>query len=85
MKVLINIKNNDNKCFLRHLNPLKIHPERITKADKSMANDLDYEGIEFRTRSSKTIIFASMYFVMKMIWFILLIYQMRNLEIVWIY
>ena len=38
MKGLINIKSNDNKCFLwchiRHLNPLKIHPERITKVDK---------------------------------------------------
>ena len=34
MKGLINIKNSDNKCFLwchiRHLNPPKIHPERIT-------------------------------------------------------
>ena len=33
MKVFINIKN-DDKCFLwchiRHLNPLKTHPERIT-------------------------------------------------------
>ena len=51
MKGLINIKSNDNRCFLwchiRHLNPLKIHPERITKADKNMANNLDYEGIEF--------------------------------------
>ena len=51
MKGLINTKNNDNKCFLwchiRHLNPLKIHPERITKADKKMINDLDYEGIKF--------------------------------------
>ena len=51
MKVLINIKSNDNKCFLwyyiTHLNPLKIHPERITKPDKNMVNDLDYEGIEF--------------------------------------
>ena len=51
MKDLVNIKNNDNKCFLwchiRHLNPLKIHLERITKADKNMVNDLDYEGIEF--------------------------------------
>ena len=51
MKSLINIKNNDNKCFLwchiRHLNPLKIHPERITKEDKNMINHLDYEGIEF--------------------------------------
>ena len=40
MKVLINIKNNDNKfflwwCHIRHLNPLKIHPERIAKADKN--------------------------------------------------
>ena len=38
MKGLINIKNNDNKCFLwchiRHLNPLKIHRERITKENK---------------------------------------------------
>ena len=37
-KGLINIKNNDNKCFLwchiRYLNPLKIHPERMKKADK---------------------------------------------------
>ena len=51
MKVLINIKSNDNKCFLwchiRHLNPLKIHPERVTEADKNMVNDLDYKGIEF--------------------------------------
>ena len=51
MKGLIKIKNNDNNCFLwchtRHLNPLKIHPERITKADKNMVNDFDYEGIKF--------------------------------------
>ena len=34
---LINIKNNDNKCFqchIRQLNPLKIHIEGITKTDK---------------------------------------------------
>ena len=51
VKALINIKNNENKCFLwlhiRHLNPLKINPERITKVDKNMVNDLDYEGIKF--------------------------------------
>ena len=38
MRDLHNFKNNDNKCSLwfhiRHLNPLKIHPERITKVDK---------------------------------------------------
>ena len=51
MKGLINIKNNDNKCFLRchirHLNPLKIHTKRLTKLDKNMVNDLDYEGVKF--------------------------------------
>ena len=37
-KGLINIKNNDQKCFLwcqvRHVNLVKIHPERITRDDK---------------------------------------------------
>ena len=51
MKGLINIKNSDNKCslwcYIKHLNPLKIHPKRITKADMSLVNDLDYEGIKF--------------------------------------
>ena len=50
-KVLINIKNNDQKCFLwchvRHINPIKIHPERIRQNDKGLANDLDYDGNEF--------------------------------------
>ena len=50
VKCLINIKNNDNKCFLlchiKHLNPLKIHSERIAKEDKNTINDLDYEGIK---------------------------------------
>ena len=48
MKDLINIKNKGNKwffwCHIRHLNLLKIHPERITKADKNTVNTLDYEG-----------------------------------------
>ena len=52
MKGLTNIKNDDNNfffgCHIAHLNPLKIHPERITKADKNVVNDLDYDGIEFR-------------------------------------
>ena len=45
-KGLISIKNNDNKCFLwchvRHLNPLDKNPQRITKEDKNMVDDLDY-------------------------------------------
>ena len=50
-KRLINIKNNDQKCFLfyhiRHINPIKINPERITQTNKELANDLDYDGTEF--------------------------------------
>ena len=50
MKGLINIKNDDNKCFLlchvRHLSPLN-NPQRIAKIDKTMANGLDYKDIKF--------------------------------------
>ena len=50
-KGLISITNNDQKCFfwchVRHINPVKTHPERITREDKKLANDLDYEGLEF--------------------------------------
>ena len=50
-KDLINIKNNDNKCFLwchvRHLNLVEVHPEKITKQDKEVISRLNYEGIEF--------------------------------------
>ena len=86
MEGLINIKNNGNKCFLwyniRHLNPLKIHPERITKADRKIVNDLDYESIKFPiskkyySNIEQKIGFALMYFVMKMIWLIL--FQLRS-------
>ena len=37
-KGLITIKNKDQKYFLwchdKHINPVKIHPERITRKDK---------------------------------------------------
>ena len=51
-KGLINIKNNDQKCFLwchvRHINPVKEHPERIKIIDKKIAcNLLNYDEIEF--------------------------------------
>ena len=51
---LINIKNNDQKhflwCHVRHLNPAKIHPERITWEHKKLANNLNYDGIKFPVR-----------------------------------
>ena len=50
-KGLINIKKKDQKCFLwchvKHINPLKEHPERIKKTDEKIAEKLDYDGIEF--------------------------------------
>ena len=51
MKGLINIKKDDNKCFLwcdiRHLNPLNKNTQRITKADKKVAHDIVYKDIKF--------------------------------------
>ena len=51
-KRLINIKNNDQRrflwCHVKHINPEKINPERITQNNKKLANDLDYGGISCR-------------------------------------
>ena len=48
---LINIQNNDNKCFLwchiRHLNLSDKNPQRKTKEDKETVSELNYEGINF--------------------------------------
>ena len=50
-KGLINIKNKNQKYFLwyhiRHINPLKEHPERIKKNDKKIVKKLDFDEIEF--------------------------------------
>ena len=55
-KGLINIKNKDQKCFLwchvRHINPVKIHPERITQPNKKLVNDLVYHGVEFPAKKT---------------------------------
>ena len=51
MKALINVKDNDNKCFLwchiRHLSLIDKNPQRITMEDKKIVSELDYEGINF--------------------------------------
>ena len=53
-KGLINIKSNDQKCFLRchvrQINTIKIHPERITQNNKKLVNDLNYGGVGFPVR-----------------------------------
>ena len=44
-------QNNDQKCFLwcrgRHINSVKIHPERITQKHNAFLNNLDYSKIKF--------------------------------------
>ena len=39
-------------CHVRHINSVKIHPERITREDKKLANDLDYDRVEFPVREN---------------------------------
>ena len=50
-KGLINLQNNDNKCFLwchvRHLNSQIKNPQRIKKSDKTYTEKLDYSEIQF--------------------------------------
>ena len=50
-KAIINMKNEDNKCFLwcvlRALNPKNTHPERIDKDLKSKEHTLNMEGITY--------------------------------------
>ena len=51
MKGLINIQNDDNKCFLwshvRHLNCEGKNLRRITKKDREIGKSLNYSGIKF--------------------------------------
>ena len=87
MKGFINIKSNNNKCFLwchtRHLNPLKIHPKKIKKAWLMI---LIMKAMNFSTlkknfgRIEKEYKFALMCFLMKIIWFILFIYQIKKFK-----
>ena len=73
-------------CMLRHINPVKVHPERITKEDKELVNDLDYDGIEFPVRQkdfseieTKTT-FALTTFVTKISLFFQFMFQIKNLK-----
>ena len=89
-KGLINIKNNDQKCFLwchvRHINPVKDHPGGIKKTDKDFANNLNYDGIEFPVQEKDfkklkyKIIFVLMCFVMKINWFFQFIFLIKHLK-----
>ena len=53
-KGLISIKTNGQKSFLwchvRHINLVKIHPERITQNNEKLFNDFNYDRIKFLMR-----------------------------------
>ena len=62
-----------DKKLVRHvINPVKVHPRKITEEDKEPVNDLDYDGIEFPVQEKyfskigKRTIFTLMSLVTKM-------------------
>ena len=94
MQGLINVQNNDNKCFLwchvRHLNLIDKNPQRITKKGKELVSKLNYEGVNFpiskndysKIEMQKNICINVLCLTINL--FILFIYQIKNLMIKWI-
>ena len=92
---LIIIKNNDQKCFLwcyvKDINLVKIHPERITWEDKKLSNDLDCDGVDFPSREKelaklkKRTIFPLTCFAMKTSRPFQFIFQIKTLKTRWTY
>ena len=62
-KALINMKNNDDMCFkwciARFINPVKIHPERITPKLREQAEELNWEGCKFPMAVNKIKLFEN--------------------------
>ena len=62
-KALINMKNNDDMCFkwciARAVNPVQIHPERITPNLREQAEELNWEGCKFPMAVNKIKLFES--------------------------
>ena len=46
------IKNVFLWCRVRHINPVKIHQERIARKNKKLVNSLNYDEIEFPVREN---------------------------------
>ena len=90
-KGLINIKNTDQKdflwCHVRHINPGKMHPKRITREDKkNLLVVLIMMGLRFLCnkrileRLKKRTIFALTCFVMKANWLFQFTFQNQHLK-----
>ena len=60
-KAVINMKNNDDQCFkwsvTRALNPVDVHPERVSKELKDQSERLDWSGLKFPVKLDQIIIF----------------------------
>ena len=60
-KAVINMKNDDDQCFkwsvVRALNPVDIHPERITNELKDQSERLDWSGLKFPVKLNHIVIF----------------------------
>ena len=70
-------------CHVRHVNLLKEHPERITKIDREIACNLNYDEIvkkKILKRLKYKIISALMCFVMKMSWSFQFMFLINNLK-----
>ena len=93
-KGLINIKNNDQKCFLwchvRHINPVKIHPEELHGKIKNLLMILIMIELNFLcekkilARLKKRTIFALTCFDMKTDRLFQFTFQIKNLKTRWI-
>ena len=94
MKGLINIQNNDNECFMwchvRHLNSDGTKLHRIIKKDREIKKlkKINYEGVDFPVSKKdygKIEVLNNIcvnVFVMKIKWFTLCIFLIKNLMIV---
>ena len=60
-KAVINMKNTDDQCFkwsvVRALNPVDIHPERVSKELKDQSERLVWSGLKFPVKLDQIIIF----------------------------
>ena len=73
-------------CHVRHVNSIKIHPEKIRQTNEEVVKDLDYDSIGFPATEkyfskieTKTT-FALMCLATKIDWFFQSTFQIKNLK-----
>ena len=77
-------------CHVRHINPVKIHPERITREEKNLSMILIMMKLNFLcekkilARLKQKATFALMCIVTKTNWLFQFAFQIKNLKTWWI-